>query len=331
MAFSATVAMTQLSAFAAPTAPVAATSSEAAPLAPVTSTLLQGNPGAPVGIDDVLLVPHASAGQKAAAFEWASANNTQAYVIWNKIFAAAQYAGGSAASGAQTIASFGYTSPAWGAGASFAYRDNYYENEAGDDSTTYHKFSQVKLFGSFDLGGKDFYASLQWKKPASHAVYDIDDETYSGTRADSVLLTAGLRKYPAANVEGLAWNANVSAGYLYDRSFDGQKNATTLITNLNGQLGYVLITDGITLLPGVDALVWYANGPANQSVVDNIDYSLSFGVSPNLSIILPLFEHWTLLGGARYYAVQSIVDSDPGKSSTFDNSALITNSAPFSV
>jgi hypothetical protein len=337
MAFSATLAMTQISAFAAPTAavsapaPVAATysapsSSEAAPLAPITSTLLQGNPGAPVGIDDVLLVPHASAGQKAAAFEWADddGNKTQAFVLWNKFFAAAQYTGPvNGDSAAKTIASLGIMTPAWGAGVSLAYRDSTYEATSGAKSTAKRALNQAKLFGSANVGGLDVYGSLLWANPTTNSYIDpATGSSYTYTESDSLVLTVGARKAPAAGVEGLAWNAILALGDKYYRSrSDDDKGHDIYMLGFEGQLGYVLVSDGITLLPGVDAYAIHYNGDGNFGD----DYANVFGVSPNLSIILPLFEHWTLLGGARYRVEQTLVDDYAGKPSEFNDHGLITN------
>ena len=105
-------------------APAAAGSE--APLAPLSTGLLQNHPGAPTGIDDVLLVPSASAGQKAAGFQWSNPATGEAYVLWNNLFAAAQYTGG-AGNAARTLASFGFMTPAFGLGFSVAIRDTMLE------------------------------------------------------------------------------------------------------------------------------------------------------------------------------------------------------------
>jgi hypothetical protein len=321
LALTATAALAQVPATAAPAAaaPVA-TAAEEAPLAPVSMQLLQNHPGAPTGVEDVLLVPSANAGQKAVAFEWANGNNTQAYVLWKNYFAAAQYTGG-ADSTAKTLASFGLMFPSWGAGLSVAYADHSVEDASSNKLVTYQELNQLKVFGSAGLGGMDVFGSLAWKKPSPNQEYiPASGSSRTLPRTDSVLLTAGVRKYPAAGVEGLAWAAVGELGYSYDREDAGSNNGqTSWIGDLTGQVGYVFITDGITFLPGVDAFILYANG------VDNPDYGMIAGVSPYAAIILPLFEHWTLKGGARYVAEQSLIDGTQGTPSTFDDEGLITN------
>lgn len=292
---------------------------DVAPLAPVSTQLLQNHPGAPLSIDDVLLVPSASAGQKGVAFQWANGNNTEAYILWDKYFAAAQYTGG-ADSAAKTIASFGLMNPVFGAGLAFAYADHYTEPTSTNPNRTVHQeLSQAKLFGSTGWEGKDVYASLLWEKPTPNLA--TDPSAPADERSDSVLLSVGMRKYPATGVEGLAWNGMFNTGYKYGRN-DGAAVAngeTVFLAGLGGQVGYVFISNGIQFLPGVDGFVNYANGVANP------DYRIGFGASPYAAIILPLYEHWTLKGGARYVVEQTIADSAQGKPSRFNDNAMISN------
>jgi hypothetical protein len=290
-----------------------------APLAPVSTQLLQNHPGAPLSIDDVLLVPSASAGQKGVAFQWGNPNNADAYILWDKYFAAAQYTGG-ADSAAKTIASFGLMNPVFGAGLAFAYADHYTEPTTTNPNRTVHQeLSQAKLFGSTGWEGKDVYASLLWEKPTPNLATDPSAPT--DERSDSVLLSVGMRKYPATDVEGLAWNGVFNTGYKYGRN-DGSavpNGETVFLASLGGQVGYVFISNGIQFLPGVDGFVNYANGVANP------DYRYVFGASPYAAIILPLYEHLTLKGGARYVVEQTIADYAQGKPSQFNDNAMITN------
>ena len=292
-----------------------------APLAPVSTQLLQNHPGAPLSIDDVLLVPSASAGQKGVAFQWGNPNNADAYILWDKYFAAAQYTGG-ADSAAKTIASFGLMNPVFGAGLAFAYADHYTEPTSTNPNRTVHQeLSQAKLFGSTGWEGKDVYASLLWEKPTPNVATDPSAPT--DVRSDSVLLSVGIRKYPATGVEGLAWNGMFNTGYKYGRN-DGAavpnpNGETVFLASLGGQVGYVFISNGIQFLPGVDGFVNYANGVANP------DYRYVFGASPYAAIILPLYEHLTLKGGARYVVEQTIADYAQGKPSQFNDNAMITN------
>ena len=316
----------------------AAAAAPEAPLAPINTSLLQGNPGAPISIDDVLLVPSASAGQKGAAFEWADGNHVQAYVLWDKFFAAAQYTPTSSETlrlhfaddsydtvvspTAQTIASFGYMTPGLGLGLSLAYRDSSIEDVQTNQDSKYYKFSQVKLFASVSNSAMDIYGSLVWAKPTVNdwAAYEGDNGQYY-LRTDSVMLQLGARHAPAAGAEGLAWNGNVSLGYDYYRlsGSDANKGEYTWLANVFGQVGYVFFVDGINFLPGSDVYVDYANGKSNP------DYGFVVGVAPNLAISVPLFEHWTLAGGAKYHVEQTLIDGTAGKASSFADHGLITN------
>lgn len=301
----------------------AAAAAPEAPLAPVNTSLLQGNPGAPNSIDDVLLVPSASAGQKGAAFEWADENHVQAYVLWNNFFAAAQYTPGGYADttdslartdlSAQAIASFGYMTPSFGIGLALAYRDTTHENTDASGTTAYRQFSQAKLFGSVSTGAMDIYGSLLWAKPYDND-YSLKSEKYT-SRSDSLMLQAGARHAPAAGSEGLAWNGNVTAGFDYRRGVNG----TIWYAQLYGQVGYVFFTDGINFLPGVDVDLATANAKGTP------DYKYVVAAAPYLAITVPLFEHWTLAGGAKYRVEQTLDDETKGDPSTFDDHGLITN------
>ena len=319
LALTATAVMAQVPATAAPVAatPVA-TAAEEAPLAPISMQLLQNHPGAPTGVEDVLLVPSANAGQKAVAFQWSDPNNAEAYILWKNYFAAAQHTSGGGTD-AQTIASFGLMYPVWGAGLSLAYSDSSHEDPASNQTVTYHALSEAKLFGSFGWNGKDVYGSLLWMKPTDNVVTTpASGSSNTNPRTDDVLLTVGIRKYPAAGVEGSAWSGQTTLGYEYFRPA-GEQNPIMWIAQVYGQYGYVFITDGITFLPGVDAYVDYRNGTADP------DYYAAIGVSPYAALILPLYEHWTLKGGARYFVEQTLNDVQQGKPSDFRDRGIISN------
>lgn len=311
-------------------APAAA--GEVAPLAPLSTGLLQNHPGAPTGIDDVLLVPSASAGQKAAGFQWSNPATGEAYVLWNNLFAAAQYTGGGAAA-AQTLASFGFMTPAFGLGFSVAVRDSMHENgdanpaNNGYKTTWTRSFTQQKLFGSVSLGREeDLYFSLRHVVPVDYNVMVDNGGTVQtrSDRQDSVLLNVGLRKYPAAGVSGMAWNASVTGGYLYDNSM-GKDNDMVWLGGLDGQLGYVAISNGIEFLPGVDAYIHYANGYGAASATSTIpDYAVIAGLSPYAAIIVPVYDHLSFKGGARYAFEQTLIDRQPAKPSDFADHELLT-------
>jgi hypothetical protein len=312
-------------------AQAATAASETAPLAPVNTSLLQGHPGAPNSIDDVLLAPSASAGQKGAAFEWADGNHTQAYILWDKFFAAAEYTPAPRTESiandgdtvtmptAQTRASFGYMTPGLGFGLSLAYRDSTMEDVQSNKDAVTLKFSQIKLFASAGISGMDVYGSLLWAKPTMNWWHEPSGKDGSYViRTDSVMLQVGARKAPAVGADGLAWNANASLGYDYYR-VAGADGDYIWLAQLQGQFGYVANVDGITFLPGADLYFDYANGKADP------DYAFAVGVAPKVAVSVPLFEHWTLMGGARYALEQTLVDNVQGSPSAFADHGLISN------
>jgi len=321
---------------AAPAAPVApattysapstaaAGNEKEAPLAPVAASLLQGNAAAPVTIDDVLLVPHSSAGQKAVGFEWANASSTQAYILWDKYFAAAQATGGTAATDAQTLASFGYMTPGFGAGLSLAYNENRTESVDNKRTNTYYNLSQVKLFGSYLLGANDLYGNLTWAKTPNNTVWQDDPAVptmpKTTQRYDYVGLNLGLRHGPAAGQEGLGWNLAGTGGYNYSRSATvGDEGGYSWLFAAFGQVGYSFVVDGINFLPGADAYWVHRNAKANY------DYNNVFAIRPTAAISVPVFEHWTLRGGAAYDIQATLGDATQGDKSSFNDYTTITN------
>lgn len=298
-----------------PATEVGATGPEA-PLAPIATILLQAHPAAPTSIDDVLLAPHASAGQKAVTFEWATQDQVQAYILWDKYFAAAEYSGIGAPS-AQTRASFGYMTQAFGAGAKLRYSDSTLESSDNEKAQHYYALNSIEVFGSMPWAGKDLYASLDWTKPNTNSWYDYSavapkEDPYTLPRTDKVGLNVGLRTYPAAGVQGSGWNAQLLTAYHYARNERGGDSvvSTAWSATLYGQYGHVFIVDGISFLPGVDGVISHYNAKSP-------DYLNTFAVSPNASVIVPLFEHWTLMGGARYTLSQTLNDYTVGKKSDF--------------
>jgi len=310
-------------AFAA--APAAEANGDAAPLAPLSSTLLQGHPAAPTGIDDVLLVPSASAGQKAVGFQYYAPGAGEGYVIWKNIFAAAQYTAATAATDAQTIASFGVALPSFGAGLSIATRDTTNESAADVKATTTRALTQLKLFGSLPLGrNTDGYFSIGRFLQEDYLVTDNGSTTIRGVpRHERYLLQAGMRKYPATGAEGLGWNVVTTDGFDYDRAFAGQKNDMVLLANVLGQVGYAFVTDGVNFFPGVDVALNYSNGNGVTGAYTHPDYALAFDLSPYAALLVPMSEHVTFKGGARYTFEQTLVDNAKGDPSVFTDHQLI--------
>jgi len=293
-------------------------------LAPVAASLMQGNAAAPVSIDDVLLVPHASAGQKAVGFEWADANGSQGYILWDKFFAAAtKLSAGTTDTTAQTLASFGYMTPAFGAGLSLGYRELRQETTTNIRANSYYALSQIKLFGSAPLGANDLYGSLVWAKGSLTTVWvdapNVPSFPKTYQRSDSLSLNAGLRHGPAAGQEGLGWNLTGTIGQNYVR-VAGSKEESQYIFKVLGQVGQAYVIDGITFLPGADVFYNHANGKGTEFD----DYDNEFGIAPNASITVPVFEHWTLRGGLKYAAYTTINDGVQGDNSAFQDWALIS-------
>lgn len=308
--------------YSAPSA--SASTGNEAPLAPVAASLLQGNAAAPRTIDDVLLSPHSSAGQKAVGFEWASASSTQAYILWDKYFAAAQSTGATVATSAQTLASFGYMTPGFGAGLSLAYNEHRTESEDNERENTYYALSQVRLFGSYLMGANDLYGGLVWAKTPSATVWQDDPSIPSmpktTQRYDYVGLNLGLRHGPAAGQEGLGWNVAGTGGYNYSRSATvGDEGGYSWLFAAYAQAGYSFLVDGINFLPGADIYWTHRNAKASY------DYYNLIGIRPTAAISVPVFEHWTLRGGAAYDIRTTLSDATQGDPSSFDDNTAITS------
>ena len=343
-------AQTHATAPAAPAAPVApavapattvAASGIEAPYAPVSASLLQGNAAAPTGIEDVLLAPHASAGLKAVGFNWANANQSEAYILWNKLFAAAQVTPAAVGAKAETQASFGLMTPGYGAGVTLAFSDATTEDLQAVKKTNTYSFTQAKLFGSLPMFGGDLYGNLTWAKSDLGTTKYVSEKTdttgWTATlpsvpvtekksdviteRYDSLMISAGLRKYPAANVEGLAWNVALGLGTQYARQ-PGSEADNNWLLNLDAQIGYIAIVDGVSFLPGA-AVSWHH---ANSTGYEFNDYANTWDLTPSVAVIVPIVEHWTLKGGAAFTIEQTLNDGQtPGDPSTFDDHTTIQN------
>lgn len=298
-----------------------------APLAPIVAELLQAHPGAPLTIDYVLLSPHSSAGQKAVTFEWANKDQVQAYVLWNNIFAAAEYSGATAPSGL-TEASAGYMTSAWGAGAKIVYSDSTYDFPNSTKSATYYALNSVGIFGSMGLNGMDLFGSLKWMKPTTNNWYDYSSvaptqDPYTLPRTDVISLAVGARQYPADGVEGLAWSGTGEFGYHYYRTIRGGGDsipAAAFSAELRGQVGYVFLVDGINFLPGLDGGIKHYDAKSP----DQLD---SLWASPYASISVPVFENWTLLGGARYSITKTFNDYRKGEKSLYADATVLSGTS----
>gem|GEM_PF-1295141 len=298
-------------------ATTAATESSA-PLAPIHDALVFGNPALPTSIAWVLTAPSDFAGGKReAAFQWAggspSFNGTAIAII-------DQYYGAFAANGDQGQLAGGYISSAFGAGLRFNFRKTGFSSDSTSavprvveqDST----FSPTSfgLVGSMPLAGLTVFAHLDWGTPETYGSSNTKSvagnttaSTSSSSRSDLIALGAGVAS-AAMGDAGLSWKANLELGYSSTRpagvsSDDVHPRYTA---DLTGNVGRTFTADRFILAPGMLATLGYwneygntsANFAPNHQYRGNADYGYSFALVPNLSTILPVFEHWTVKGTA---------------------------------
>lgn len=227
--------------------------------------------------------------------------------------------------------------PGYGAGVTLAFSDATTEDLQAVKKTNTYSFTQAKLFGSLPMFGGDLYGNLTWAKSGLGTTKYISDTAVMSTdangnpvlekktdvikeRYDSLMINAGLRKYPAANVEGLAWNVALGLGTQYARQPNTEGDNNWLL-NLDAQIGYIAIVDGVSFLPGA-AVSWHHG---NSTGIQFSDYTNAWDLTPSVAVIVPIVEHWTLKGGAAFTIEQTLNDDTKGDPSTFDDHTTIQN------
>lgn len=340
------VAPTPVGAPTAPasTAPAQAVPQNPAPLAPVHDQLVEFNPALPGSFASLLVTPHDYFGERAVAFQWNGGSSSFAgtgLVVTDRLFAGFDVAKGDG------VFSGGYTQRTWGAGLRFAFdRGSMTQDSAANSyiksADTTNPVDGFGVFGSMALkDNMKAYAHIDWYTPV--AFLATNRETYTGvgvaslstsTRADAFALGGGIRS-EAKGPRGISWNLALDYANYNLRASGQSADSTHPMHTFHelGQIGKSLVADGFILAGGLDQKFIYANGlgggpvdaNGNGGVSDTAnfigpDWSYWVIIEPTLSVILPIYENWTLKGGTRIGLQYSKYDARLGDKETVHSS-----------
>lgn len=291
----------------------APTTASTAPVTPATNTMVQSNIAIPSGINALSYVPHRYAGKQFAVFQWAQAGGTEAwgaFDTWATNFHLNNGLGDLAGYWMTPDMAIGAVVNFHRAGQWVAFEDEF---TAGGTTikTTYEANSDTALvldglelvysqpYG--DLGvyanahfrswGNTFTADSSIKVSGGGAGVDtsISDE-WSGVQRRGGL-TIGARTFAGAN--GSAWQAQLTWDVLYTRAQPGADEVYTHYVRLNGRWGQRRdVENGLIIGYGINPDFQMVDGEENP------DVRAGLLLPPNLALELPLFQYWTLKGGA---------------------------------
>lgn len=307
VALSATAAMAQVPAATATAAPVAATpvayaTAASAPLAPVHDDLVMGNPALPGSLGYLLITPSDYFGKREAAFQWAGGETTTfngaGLAVVDQFFA-----GFDAVEGQGKLAA-GYIDQAFGAGLKVNFdKRGYIADEVAvgqtEEADTTLAPTSFGVFGSAPIGDLTLYGNVDWGTPEDYS--STTTRIASGTRTSasrSDVLTVGLGVLTPANGDnGLSWGASLKFSHSSTRaSGQSDKDASSdYEIGQTGTLGTTFSASGFVLATGFDEAFTYENGKGYGTTPD---WGYEVELKPTLATILPVFEHWTVKGGA---------------------------------
>jgi len=292
-----------------------AASESSAPLAPIHDALILGNPALPSSIAWVLTAPSDFAGGKReAAFQWNGGPGGEGIAIID------QYYGAFSANGTQGQLAGGYINSAFGAGLRFNFEKTSFASDTTNatlrvtEQNTTVAPTSFGLVGSLPLAGLTVFGHIDWGTPTTYGsttnklvLANATTTTSASSRSDALTLGVGAAS-EAKGDRGLSWNAGAEFGYSASRaagvSSDDVHPRYTL--DLSGNAGRTFSADKFILAPGLSGTLGYwnefggtdINYAAGHTFRGNADYGYSFALIPNLSTILPVFEHWFLKGCA---------------------------------
>jgi hypothetical protein len=311
----------------------------AAPYAPVTDAILQDNPAAQGSLSSVLSIPHRWADKRVAVFQWTGDSGVLAYGTLDNYFA-----GFRTASNRGDLTG-GYTTPLWGAGLTINFgkqwrttsdsiNGNYVaNNESGETFVAdgfavlgSYKLDQIHLSGNVAWRTASLNDSTWTTSPVPPPGQDRKRYTYS-SRFNRISATLGARTYVTGD-EGFAWRASATFGDLYLRPSKSRlpaedsafENIDIYETRIVGQVGYRFAAPNKSQLNvGFNSEFNMQNGKPSDithdtlNQIDTLDYAWSISLRPTASILLPIAERWTLLGGAGLaivYGANDVVAGD---------------------
>lgn len=320
-----------------------------APYAPVTDALLQNNPAAQGSISSVLSIPHRWAEKRVAVFQWSgdarSSNSGLAYGAFDNYFAGFQM------NNSRGDFTGGYTTPDWAAGLKVnfgkiwvATSDSIGGAFQGNQESQYTFAADgIELIGSYKMDPYHISGALVWRTIETSSSWQTGTATPGerrdfSNRYDSIGIRLGVRTY-VTEKEGFAWRVGMNAFERYLRpsgseipAADSNYEKTEVYDfSLTGDIGYRYATAGNSQFSvGLNSAFRTTNGypdslnPATGAH-DEVDYVWTLSTRPNIGILLPIFERWTLLGGAgldfQYTSSDDIKGEDERKVSVLTTTA----------
>lgn len=302
----------------APVAYAAPTTGPAAPISPATNTMIQNNIALTGGINAMSYVPHKYADKSFASFQWAggspgSAEFWAAFDTWATSFR------GNTGNG--DLAGYWLT-PDLGLGAVLSLRrqrrvldvtDSLFGGELHGVETvdTVVAPDGLELLASIPFGGMNLYGNVHARSLGSwDSTVEVEfdgptndtsfDHSFS-SRNFRAGFTVGARTYAAPN--GSAWQAQFTYDFDHRRP-SGMDEATYVHRlRLNGRWGQRKDIDGYAIAYGVNPDFNYVDSKTAP------DIQASLVLPPNFAVEIPLFQSWTLKGGATLPIVFSYEDT----------------------
>lgn len=338
-------------------APAPAAAPGTAPYAPVTDALLQNNPAAQGSISSVLSIPHRWAEKRVAVFQWMTGNNALAYGTMDNYFAGFQ------AGTQRGDLTGGYTTTLWAAGlkvnfgkawraTSDSVNGNFQGNQEANGTMIADGF---ELLGSYNMDPYHLSGAFVWRTIENSGSWQTasatagERNTYSN-RYDSIGIRLGARTY-VTEQEGFAWRAGMtlferylrpsgsdtipgSGGITVSAAQDSSYEKTEVYDfALTGDVGYRFATANNSMFNvGLNSAFTTTNGKPDAGLTntitahDYVDYTWTLRTRPNLGVLLPIFERWTLLGGAGLDVAYTSTDAVRGEDEVKISS--LTTAAP---
>ncbi|MBK9579958.1 MAG: hypothetical protein IPO40_23070 [Fibrobacteres bacterium] len=329
-------------------APVEApvTGGNIAPVAPIHDDLINGNPAIDRSIGGVMLTPNLYYGERAAAFQWngssASSFAGSGVAIVNQVFAGftALPTAGIPSNGQLGELALGYLRKDWGLGLRYSRFNRAFA--AGTDSADLKTRVEVYppttmgLFGSFGLQNKlTGFARIDYSTPSLEYTQETARTPAVGSittksRSDSLGVQVGVISEAKGN-RGISYVGSLGFGQKVTRASgqDDKEQLEAVYFEEKIGIGRSFSAEGVVFGAGLNQRLVMANAkgvpqgtaltgfnnydPAFYSLPgDSTDWSILSEISPNMCIIIPVFENWTLKGGTSLTSRVVMLDALAG-------------------
>lgn len=332
-------------------APVEATATggNIAPVAPIHDDLIYGNPAIDASIGGVMLTPNKYQGQRAAAFQWnggsASSFSGSGLAIVNNVFAGFStlrrtQLGDTIFSRNLGQLELGYLSKRWGLGVRYSRYNRAFA--AGTDSADLKTRSEVLpptsmgLFGSMGVQnnltafGRIDYGTPNLEYTEESARTTTIGSVTTKTRSDSLGLMIGVVSEAKGN-RGLSYIGSLGYGQKVYRASgqDDKEQLEAVYFEEKIGIGRSFAAEGVVFLAGLNQRFLLANAkglpqgtrltgftnydPTFYNLLgDSTDWAFFSEISPTMSIIIPVFENWTLKGGSSLTSGVVMLDALQG-------------------